>query len=134
MTYPNNCIKGVKHPRYLNDDDTVGTDLFFFEAERGRLGWKDQSINWEDNDTVIDFTLSQERTDGDLLFKGGAVIFPRQEIERLNKLGTIRGALSYERAPFEGNKFHGNILLAPTTPKHIMVQIAASLRLLRNTS
>ena len=49
----------------------------------------EQSINWEDDDSVIEFTLNQRRTsDNDLQFKAGVVILSRSKIDELNKFQT----------------------------------------------
>jgi hypothetical protein len=89
----------------------------------------EQSINWEDDDSVIEFTLNQRRTDGALQFKEGVVILSRSAMDRLNKLPLVRGLLGYERSPLDGNPYHGNLLLPEEVPKAKMIRIAAGLAL-----
>ena len=128
MNFPNNSIKGIPNKEFLIDETTVGSHLFYFMQPRNDEK-VEQSINWEDNGFVIDFTLSQEREDGNLQFNAGVAVLPRSEIDRLSKLPAIRGLLSYERSPLNDNPYHGNLLLQATVPKAIMKQIAAGLAL-----
>lgn len=129
MKLPVNYIKGIPNNEFLvREDLSIGSNLFFFNMEEIRIdGWVEQSINWEDDNTVVDFSLNQKKDDGTLQFKAGIAIFPRYEIDRLNRQPTINGILSYERHPLENNKFHGNILLKAGVPRLTMKKIAASI-------
>ena len=130
MDYPGNCIRGIPDKSFLVEDGSVGSHLFHFKQEHARADrWIEQSINWEDDESAIDFTLSQKREDGELQFKAGVVIISRDEIDRLNNRLTIGGLLSYERQPLNDNPYHGNILLQARVPKPTMKKIAAGLAL-----
>lgn len=130
MAFPINCIRGIPNNRFLIDEGTVGAHLFYFDLGTERHdGWVEQSINWEDNDSVVEFTLAQTRTGGEVQFKGGAALIPRAEIDRLKNLPVTRGLLSYERQAKDDNPFHGNILLQAKTSKPTMRLIAAGLAL-----
>ncbi|HID30263.1 MAG TPA: hypothetical protein EYP19_09695 [Desulfobacterales bacterium] len=131
MSFAENCIRGIPNRSYLTDEGSVGSHLFSFNkaADRGD-GWAELSINWEDDDCAIEFTLSQRKADGGFQFKGGAVVIPRPEVDRLNNRPTIRkGLVSYERQPLADNPYHGNILLRANTSKPTMRLIAAGLAL-----
>lgn len=119
MSFPDNCVRGIPNRKdFLNDDGTVRSHLFRFkEGIAGVDGWDELSINWEDDDCVIEFTLSQRKADGGFQFKGGAVVIPRPEVDRLNNRPTIKGCLSYERQPLCDNPYHGNVLLRANTSK-----------------
>jgi len=132
MSFPDNCIKGILHEDFLLDDETVATHLFYFEMRYPRDdGWVEQSINWEDDDSVIEFTLKQEKENGVIKFKAGVVIIPREGIDRLSKLSNVLGKISYERQSLENNNnpYHGNILLKKNVPRHTMIMIAGTLAL-----
>ena len=130
MPSPNNCIKGIPNHSYINKDGTVGSHLFHFDLKNIRSdGWTEQSINWEDDGSVRDFTMNQKKDDGEIHFKAGLSVIPLEEIDRLSSRPTIRGLLSYERQPLKDNPFHGNILLKGQTSKPTMKQIAAGLAL-----
>jgi len=128
MHFPENCIKGVPQRSFL-PDGFVGAHLFYFQKPDRGDGWKDQSINWQDDDSVIGFTLNQRKENGELHFKAGAVILPRAEIDRLNKNLAANGVLSYERQILNNNPYHGNILLRSHVPIHEMKKLAAGLAL-----
>ncbi len=129
MSYPENSIKGIPNDDFLiKDHGTVGAHLFYFEQIR-RDGARMQSINWEDRESVIDFTLNQKKENGELQFKAGVAIVPRFEIDRLNQRPTIKGLLSYERETLDDNPYHGNLLLQANVPNPIRKMIAAGLAL-----
>lgn len=133
MLYPSNCIKGIPNRSYVTSDGRdVGSNLFYFDLNEkfGRDdGFVEQSINWEDDDSAISFTLRQRRTDGEIQFQGGAAFVPRSEIDHLVNLPMVNGSLSYERQRQIDNDYHGNLLLRSNTPKSKMKQVAASLAL-----
>ena len=58
MNFPDNSIKGIPNKEFLIDETTVGSHLFHFKQTRDDE-FVEQSINWEDNEFVIDFTLNQ---------------------------------------------------------------------------
>ena len=128
MNYPKNSIKGIPNNDFLIEGRTVAPHLFHFEQTRDD-GGLEQSINWEDDESVIGFTLNQRKENGDLQFRAGVAILPCSEIDRLNKRPAIRGLLSYERNPLDDNPYHGNLLLQANVPKPIMRLIASGLAL-----
>ena len=131
MDYPENIIKGIPNNDFLVKDGTnKNVHSHLFEFKQREDGSVEQSINWEDDESVIDFTLNQKKANGDLQFKEGVVILSRAEVDKLNRRPTIGGVLSYERSPLDGNPYHGNLLLQANVPKPIMKQIAAHLAVL----
>lgn len=130
MSYPTNSIKGIANNDFL-EDGHVGANLFYFNKDDHTRddGRVEQSINWEDDKTAIDFSLSQKKDDEGLQFKAGVAIVPLSEIDRLRRNPNIMGLLSYERSPLTDNPYHGNLLLKADVPKRIMRKIAAGLAL-----
>lgn len=129
MSYPKNCIKGIPNDDFWNKEDgIVYSHLFHFKPTRDD-GGVEQSVNWEDDESVIDFTLNQKKENGDLQFRAGAAVVPRFEIDRLIERPTIRGLLSYERKPLDDNPYHGNLLLQANVSTPVMRMIAAGLAL-----
>jgi hypothetical protein len=127
MCFPENCVRGIFDATYL-PDGIVGSHLFHFNGPDRGDGWKEQSINWQDDDYAVEFTLNQTK-DGQLLFKAGVVILPRAEIDRLNSKPVVNGVLSYERQRRDNNDYHGNLLLRSNVPSRQMKLIAAGLAL-----
>lgn len=131
-SYPNNCIRGLKNSGdLLEQDRTVRAHVFCFDGtptkEKDGEKWKEESINWEDDDSAVNFTLNQRKEAGSIKFRAGVAILPREAIDSLNKQPTIRGVLSYERSPLKYNDFHGNLLLKASVHKLTMRSIGASL-------
>ena len=130
MNYPKNSLKGIPNDSYLSEDGSPGSHLFYFKENHLRDdGWIEQSINWQDDENAIHFTLGQRKEDGNYQFKSGVVVIPREEIDRLNRRPTVNELLSYERQPLENNSYHGNILLMSGVPKPTMKKLAAGLAL-----
>ena len=128
MNYPENSIKGIPNSDFLIEGRNVASHLFHFKQTTDDVAIE-QSINWEDDESAIGFTLNQKKENGDLQFKAGVAILPRSEIDRLSRYPSIREMLSYERSPLANNPYHGNLLLQANVSKRIMKQIAASLAL-----
>ncbi len=127
MEYPENCIRGVPNETFIRENFIIGSDLFYFkDRDSQEDGWTDLSINWQDDDLAIEFTMNQKKDGSDeLQFKAGVVIVPRDEIDRIKNRYTRMNKLSYERVPLEENKYHGNLLLSNDMVKTpIMKQIA----------
>jgi hypothetical protein len=126
--YPDECIRGISDRACLADDGTLGSGLFQFSHPTDRTdGWLEESINWKDDEAAIQFTMDQTKEDGTIQFKVGIAIIPRAEIDRLNKLPSVNGVLSYERQASDSNRYHGNILLRANVPKLTQKRMCGSL-------
>jgi hypothetical protein len=128
MSFPDRCVKGIPNEAFVAPEGIVGAHLFYFKVEGARDdGWIEQSINWEDNETVIEFTLNQTRETGEIQFRVGVVTVPRERIDELNARPVYRDLMSYERQPLPDNPYHGNLLLRETVSKPMMKLLAAHL-------
>jgi len=128
MKFPTNCIKGIPNSDFIKEG-IVLPHLFYFSEQARDDDWKEQSINWKDNENAIKLTMEQRKEDGELQFKIGVAIIPRDEIDRLSRLPTVNGVLSYERKPLNDNPYHGNLLLKNNVSTILMKAIAAGLAL-----
>lgn len=134
MSFPDNMIRGINSKNLIQEDGLVSTDVFYFTDDHTRDdGTFEQSINWEDEENVILFSLKQKKDDGNLQFGGGVAILNRHEIDRLSKLPTISEALSYDRAPIENNPYHGNLLLSAgvTRPRRKLIAATLAIHVMR---
>jgi hypothetical protein len=127
---PENCIKGIPNSSFIHGG-FIGAELFHFNERDNRDdGWSEQSINWQDDDHAIQFTLNQTKADGTLHFKAGVALLPRIEIDRIRDKFARIGLISYERKSLPGNPYHGNILLNSEMVKlPVMKAIAGTLAL-----
>jgi hypothetical protein len=130
MTYPDNCLRGIWNEQHVGKDGLVDTSVFYFTDACVRpTGDFEQSVNWEDDDKAIPFTLSQKKEDGTPQFKGGVAVIARSELDRLSKLPTLDQALSYDRQPLPENSYHGNLVLAAGVSKQRRKYLAAAIAL-----
>jgi len=119
MRYPQRLLKGLLNYTYLDEDDPsiVLPATFAFDEKYVRDDdWIEQSINWEDDEETIPFTLNQTK-DGVIMFPAGLAAVPTNEINNLCNVSHLRDCFSYERNALEDNKYHGNLLLKVGTKK-----------------
>lgn len=127
MTLPENCIKGIPNDQFLTPEGGVYTNVFEFATGHRSDGWMESSVNWQDDEHALAFTLAQTRSDGALQFRAGAAILSRYEIDSLIARPNIGNRVSYERQTLPENSYHGNILLSANTSKPTMNMIRALL-------
>lgn len=128
MSYPDNFLRGVSDRSWLTPDGVeVSAAVFHFELSKANNGWLEQSICWEDDDSVVDLMLRQKKEDGAIQFKAGVVRVPRWCVHYINKLPQTKERLSYERKELDENPYHGNLLLKKDTHKMTRSKVAAML-------
>lgn len=115
MGYPDKFIRGISRLDEMagENPDTALFKVFKENSERLDDGFKELSINWYDNESALVNIFEQRRaSDGEISYKIGAAIFWSNELDRLcERSPYFVGNVLYERAPIDGNDFHGNILL-----------------------
>ena len=121
---PESCLRGVPSSDRVLDNGVVASHNFYFVGADRSDKRHEMSINWEDDDGALRFTLRQER-EGKRQFRMGGVRIERKELDRLNHKPVADGCLSYERAEEPDNLYHGNLLIEGSVPKPRMKQIAA---------
>ena len=125
--YPEEIIRGVKSLTHVSGDN-IKADAFQFPNNTCRAdGCIEESINWNDDDDAIEFTVYQKRIDGEYRFKGGAAILSRKKVDDIMKLPIGRGYLKYERDKLPDNPYHGNLLVVKDMEKWRRTIIIASL-------
>ena len=130
MAFPENCLRGVPNDSFVRKG-VIGSELFYFYSRDSRDdGWTEQSINWQDDEQTIEFTLSQLKENSELHFKTGVVIIRRFELDRIRDRYAHMNLLSYERQATEENPHHGNILLNnEMVDSPLMKQVASAIAL-----
>jgi hypothetical protein len=127
IPYPDNCLRGIPGADKVREQVLVDSDVFMFDDNhRKRTGELEQSVNWEDDDGVIPFTLAQTRDDSTFQFRGGVAVIARAELDRLSRL-PVFGGFSYERKRLAENRYHGNLILSAGVSKLRKKAIAAAL-------
>jgi hypothetical protein len=132
MDFPDHCLRGISKGHIQNtlpELNKVSAVVFYPDESTSayRLdSGTETSINWEDDDKALEFTLNQTKDDLPQ-FPGGAVRLSRTAIEYVNTRPGMQGSLSYERAPLPENQYHGNIVFRANLSKHVIKMIAAAL-------
>ena len=74
--YPEECIRGVSNPNDLIENNTViKASVFQFQKNRfNDAGWIEESINWNDDQHAVNFTLKQKKEENQFKFLAVAII------------------------------------------------------------
>jgi hypothetical protein len=131
MCYPDYLIRGIPNRDFLDEDGLPSAKLFHFnKPESVRLpGYREESINWYDDEEAINHTFNQRKDDDSLQFKTGIAILARSELDKVKNNPNVRERFNYERYRLPTNQYHGNILLKTDAPKPLIRKIAAQLAL-----
>ncbi|MEW5870993.1 MAG: hypothetical protein AB1894_17095 [Chloroflexota bacterium] len=123
MCFPSNCLRGIYNSTNITPEGAISSDLFY--PQHG----SNISINWEDDQHVLDFTFEQ-RKDGEYQFKYGVARLPYSGIQEVISAPTLPGAIVCNREPIEGvNPYHGNIIYRDDLSKGAKRMIAGMLAL-----
>jgi hypothetical protein len=132
--YAREFFRGVSLREHLNEDLSARASVFTFDEKRTASQRTDsneeESINWNDDQNALNFTLNQKKKNSDTYMFIGVITLRRKDIDYIRKLPTIRDILSYERKNDEDNPeniYHGNLLLRKDTPKHIKASIKGTI-------
>ncbi|MGA7194143.1 MAG: hypothetical protein WBW94_10965 [Anaerolineales bacterium] len=129
--FPDYCIRGIKKKSHFHEDtDTASSALYMPDtrtpetrADRG----SETSINWEDDDNALNFTLQFLDEDNPTLlaFQYGAVKLPRNALDEVNNLPSTMNTITYERHQLRlENPYHGNIVYKAGLAQHAITMIA----------
>lgn len=128
--YPSSLYRGISEQYYK--DGYLLPETFHIDTETGRSdGYTEISITWNDEPEAFNVIASQvnERT-GLIQFTAGIAEIQKKEFEDRMQPHLIVKNMSYERAPLDNNKYHGNILLKDSLDKTMRTMIKSQLALL----
>lgn len=127
MSYPEFFLRGLSSTTWISDG-IVTAAAFQFDENHVKDGWMQQSICWEDDNSVTDMMLGQKKKDtGNVQFPGGLARVPRQCVNRINTSPQTKGLMSYERESLPQNQYHGNLHLAMAAKKPQRTLVSAVL-------
>lgn len=131
MDYAEFCLRGILNDSFLvPGKKEAAPHLFYFNDAPERDGWKERSINWQDDEKALEFTLNfRDEGSKEFKFKAGVVRLAREEVDSIMRLRNALGILIYERRPLDGNAYHGNLLLKSDTPTFVERMIGGALAL-----
>ncbi len=130
--YPRELLRGISNKDFVQNGFVLATAFQFEDADR-EDNMNEASINWLDDDEAITIALEQRKDNGKIQFPVGLA---KIDLEKLKLIlsGFSMEDFSYERAPIEGNKYHGNLLLNSIISKPIKQLIMNGLALAAGTN
>ncbi len=70
--YPDNCLRGISIKEHIFGNSVVWQA--FTPVGNPVNGWRESSINWELDDGAEKEILNRKKNNGEIQFKGGAVM------------------------------------------------------------
>jgi len=119
--YPRACIRGIQKGSSIRSNNKASLKLFLPDDRTKKYrndNGIETSINWEDNETVLDFTLNYKDDNNRLVFPNGAVRLSRDRIDSVITNTNVSNPVSYERDKLEDNPYHGNIVFRDGLAQH----------------
>ncbi len=124
--FPETLLRGISKKDFITSEGTPSA-LVYFPDERSLKSRNDgnieTSINWEDDQNVLGFTLNN--------FPNGVTRLNLSDLIKINSYPASLRKLSFERSPdlINNNPYHGNILFCDNLSKPVLRMISASLAL-----
>lgn len=113
--FPPTLLRGVpnKNAQFFDNQGRVTGNVFRpHDKQEPEQGFYKISINWEDDNTVEEFTLKEKLDDGSYHYRGGVVRLCLARINSMQREIAWQGSIEYNREPIPGvNDYHGNLLL-----------------------
>lgn len=121
--FPRFSLRGIRKPDWVADGEV--SSAAFHDSERSAAsrpdGGTEISVNWEDNDQALLFTLRQSNS-------GSGVARLRTEaVYEVTKLPAIGLVVFPERAREKGNPYHGNLVFVAGTARNVRRAVSAYL-------
>ena len=126
--YPKDFWRGIPNKDFISNG-VVLPSAFQFDDEIRSDGYKELSVNWNDNDESLEIALSQKKDNGKIQFPGGVAQLDLTNVELVLSLHIANKSFSYERQPIDGNPYHGNLLVLGSVNKQIRSLISSGLAL-----
>ena len=125
------CIRGIKSDSDIQDGHLISANAYnpnFCPENPRDDGFYETSINWKDDDSVLQFSLFLKKDDR-FAYKCGVVELPREALDRAKRFAFAENNFDYERQPKPdiNNEFHGNILFHKNLNIKFISNIAISL-------
>lgn len=130
--YPEEFIRGISSKDFIQNGYVLPS-AFQFDGQSRDDKKSEASINWIDDEGAITVALKQRKDSGKLQFPAGVAKLKLEEVKLILK-NFSEEEFSYERAPIEGNRYHGNLLMKSTINKQVRQLITNGLALAAGTN
>ncbi|MHC1787386.1 MAG: hypothetical protein AB9880_10035 [Christensenellales bacterium] len=131
--YSHDFFRGITDKQNICDG-YVMCGAFKFDEPIRSDGYKELSINWNDNDDALQSMLDQKKEDDRLKFPAGAARLDLANVKLTLSSYINDKSLSYERRIVDGNPYHGNLLISGKLDKRIRSMVSNGLALVAGTN
>lgn len=132
VLYPKEFLRGIPNKDFIDNGHVLYTAFQFDDTGR-EDGNREASINWLDDQEAINTALNQRKDNGKLQFPYGVAKIDL-EFAKIILHNFSQVSFSYERAPLDNNKYHGNLLLANSLSKQTRQMVMTGLALAAGTN
>ena len=126
--YPQEYYRGISNSDFICNGFVLAS-AFQFEKESRVDGYRELSINWNDDEAALEILLNKRKDSGKLQFKAGVARMDLAYTKNVLKIYIDSQDFAYERREVEGNPYHGNLLMKATVPKPLQQLIINGLAL-----
>jgi hypothetical protein len=123
MVFPKSCLRGIPNSTFVTEEGIPSSSLFFPMNNSLEV-----SINWEDDNQVLAFTLAMKKGE-EFQFDYGVVRLPVKGMDDVCNKCILKNPIIYVRAPITGNTYHGNIKYREDLSKDAKKMVAGMLAL-----
>ena len=131
--FPEEFWRGIANKDFVKDGYVLPS-AFQFDNDIREDGFKELSINWNDDDEALKKILEQRKENGKIQFSVGAANLNLSRVKQLLSMYIDRKQFSYERKELEDNEYHGNLLVLGTLDKQLRLMISSCLAVAADTS
>ena len=131
--YPKNFYRGISNKDFICNG-MVLPSAFQFDEEIRDDGFKELSINWNDDEGSIKILLDQVKANGKKQFNGGAAQLELHTVKMFLDSYICNNGFSYERREVPGNIYHGNLLVKGSMDKKIRSLISNGLAIVAGSN
>lgn len=132
--YPAEFYRGIAKKEFISDDGIVLISAFQFDEQARLDGYKELSINWNDDSRSMQILLNQKKENGNYQFQAGVATLELSAIKQLLFRFLENKSFSYERRVIQNNPYHGNLLLSASLSKQKRMMILNNLAILASNN
>lgn len=126
--YPDVFYRGISNKDFIIDG-RVTADAFQFSKEDRGDGYKDLSINWNDDGNALRTALEQRKSNGKIQFAAGVASLNMKTVKIYLSPYFDKKQFGYERQELPDNIYHGNLLVTNDLAKGLRSLISSGLAL-----
>ena len=131
--FPNEMYRGISNLDFIDSKFNLVTDNAFQPDCPRNDGYREISINWNDDCGALDVIFNQKKSNNNYQFICVTALDLKRIIDFLS-IYILNETLKYERAVLSDNKYHGNILILGSASNSIQRNIRASLAVIAGSN